>query len=215
MTGVVVYVVATLKGGVRKTTSTLFIAWAWAARGEKVLVIDADAYTQGVTDWITDIWNETGGEGLTFDVAQWSPRLGLLVPFIREHVARTGATRVIIDVGGEAPEVLAQGAQMAKATGGRVISPVGAEHAEVRRLGATREVVTQNGAEMVVLLTRVPSVGKGAAARVRHALTGAGFQVLPTEVERNVARYMEVWGTVPTDLGAYAGVGNDLLPVAA
>lgn len=210
-----VYVVSTLKGGVRKTTTTLLTAWAMGNHGDDVLVIDADAYTQGVTDWISTAWMVADGQGIPFHVAQWSPRLGLLVPFISDQVKRTGARVVLVDVGGEAPEVLAQAASLARATGGAVISPVGAEQAEVGRLAATREIVQQNGAQMAVLLTRVPAPGRGAARAVREDLTAAGFTVLPTEVEQNRARYSDIWGTIPADLGAYTAVAGDVAQLRA
>jgi hypothetical protein len=42
-----------------------------------------------------------GGE-LPFHVAQWTPRLGLLVPFIRQRARETLAARIVVEVGGEA-----------------------------------------------------------------------------------------------------------------
>lgn len=196
---------AMLKGGTRKSTSAMLTAWSLAEGGDEVLLIDADAGTQGVTDWTTRVY-ATGAEP-PFHVAQWTHRLGLLVPFVREQAARTGATRVLIDIGGEAPEVLAQAARIAT----RVVTPVGPEQGELGRLQPTRQVIAEaGGAPMSVLLTRVPVAGRGIARQVRETLEADRYHVLRTEVPHNRELYAHPWGTVPTSLGAYAYLADEL-----
>jgi CobQ/CobB/MinD/ParA nucleotide binding domain len=95
-----------LKGGSRKSTTAMMLAFALTSRRHDVLVVDADHGTQGVTDWATRVYAD-GGE-LPFHVAQWTPRLGLLVPFIQQQARETLAQRILVDVGSEAPEVLRQ-----------------------------------------------------------------------------------------------------------
>src|ERR1700733_3762760 len=112
-----IWLVATLKGGTRKTTTAMELAFALATLGNNVLVIDADYGSQGVTDWASKVY-AAGGE-LPFDVAQWSPAVGLLVPFIQQQGKRMDASVVIVDVGGEAPDVLSQVTMIADC----VISP--------------------------------------------------------------------------------------------
>ncbi|MGI5493945.1 ParA family protein [Microtetraspora malaysiensis] len=199
------WLIAMLKGGVRKSTSTMMLAFALAARGEDVLVIDADHGTQGVTDWATRVY-AAGGE-LPFHVAQWSPRLGLLVPFIQQQQRETGARRILVDVGGEAPEVLRQVVLAAD----RVISPGGAEQGELSRLPATQSIVKPTGVRMSVLLTRVPAAYQGSARDARRDLTEDGYEVLKTEIPQSRDRYAHVWGTVPDDLGAYNALADELL----
>lgn len=198
------WLIATLKGGVRKSTTAMFTAFALAARGEEVLVVDADHGTQGVTDWATRVYAE-GGE-LPFHVIQWAPSQGLLVPFAQRAQRETGAGRVLVDVGGEAPEVLRQVVLVADL----VISPTGPEQGELARVPATASIVGPSGVSMVALLTRVPTPGAGIAKAARDYLTGEGHRVLATEIPQNRDTYAHVWGTVPADLGAYEDLAVEL-----
>ena len=183
----------------------MLTAFSLAARRHDVLVIDADHGTQGVTDWATRVY-ANGGE-LPFHVVQWTPRLGLLVPFIQQQVNETLAGRVLVDVGGEAPEVLRQVVLMATL----VISPVGPEQGELARLPATAEIVRATGVPQMVLLTRVPVTGRGSARDARLDLTDAGYDVLTEEIPQNRERYADIWGTVPHDVGAYGPLTDELL----
>lgn len=194
-----------LKGGARKSTTAMFLAFALSERGDDVLVIDADHGTQGVTDWATRVYAD-GGE-LPFHVAQWSPSLGLLVPWMRQQQRETGARRVLVDVGGEAPEVLRQVVLAADL----VIAPAGAEQGELARLPATASLITPTKVPFAVLLTRVPSPGAGSARDARQALDDDGYTVLDVEVPQNRDLYAHVWGTVPHDLGAYGPLTDELL----
>lgn len=201
-----VWLIATLKGGTRKTTTAMLLAFELAARGYTVLVIDADYGSQGVTDWGTLVYAADGE--LPFDVVQWTPSIGLLVPFIQKQVKESSADYVIVDVGGEAPEVLNQAITIAD----RVISPVGPEQAEMDRLPATAALVAPSGVRHDVLLTRVPVIGKGAAREARAFIEGTqGLRVLETEVEHNRERYADIWGTVPASRGAYVPLAAELL----
>lgn len=200
----IVVLVAMLKGGTRKTTTAVMTAFELAAIGTDVLLVDADSGTQGVTEWISTIYAE-GGEA-PFDVVQWTQGLGLLVPFILKQQKESGAKVVIIDVGGEAPEVVQQAVKLADF----VISPVGAEEAEIKRLSATKEVVAAAGKAMLVLLNRVPKVGGGAAREARAGIAAQGYTVLDTEVPQNRVLYSDVFGYIPEDTGAYADLVAEL-----
>jgi cellulose biosynthesis protein BcsQ len=194
-----------LKGGSRKSTTAMMLAFALASRRHDVMVIDADHGTQGITDWATRVY-ASGGE-LPFQVAQWTPRLGLLVPFIQQQVRETLAQRILVDVGGEAPEVLRQVVLMAT----MVITPSGPEQGELARLPATAAIVRPTGIPQAVLLTRVPAEGRGAARGARLDLAAAGYDVLQTEIPQNRKVYADVWGTVPYTLGAYEALADELL----
>jgi hypothetical protein len=182
----------------------MMLALALAKRGHDVMLVDADPGTQGVTDWATRVY-ANGGE-LPVHVVQWTHTLGLLVPFIQQQQRQTGARRVVIDVGGEAPDVVRQAVHLADL----VISPVGAEQAELGRLPATRALMPDD-VRMFVALTRVPAPGIGAAAAARDALTAGGYHVLAAETKQQREVYADVWGTVPTDLAAYDDLTTELL----
>jgi hypothetical protein len=203
------WLIAMLKGGSRKSTTVMMLAFGLAASGEDVLVVDADHGTQGVTDWATRVY-AAGGE-LPFHVVQWTPRMGLLVPFIQQQQRETGARRILVDVGGEAPEVVEQIVLAAS----RVITPVGPEQGELARLPATAAIVAPTRVPMSVLLTRVPVRGGGAARDARRDLIANGYDVLDTEIEQQRERYAHVWGTVPADLGSYADLADELLKAEA
>lgn len=203
-----VWLVATLKGGVRKTTTAMMLAFAMGGQDD-VLVIDADTGTQGVTDWSSIFYaNRTGDVTFPFDVAQYSHRDGLLIPFVQDQAGRTGARCIIIDVGGEAPETLKEAARLATL----VVSPVGPDQAELGRIEPTRRVVASVAPDVphVVLLTRVPVPGAGISAAARRYLTESGYTVANAEVPHNRTRYEYVWGTMPEDVGAYGPVSAEL-----
>lgn len=194
-----------LKGGSRKSTTAIMLAFGLTSRRHDVLLIDADHGTQGVTDWATRVY-AAGGQ-LPFHVAQWTPRLGLLVPFIQQQARETLAGRILVDVGGEAPEVLRQ--VILAAT--MVITPAGPEQGELARLPATAAIVRPTGIPQAVLLTRVPAEGRGAARDARLDLADAGYDVLATEIPQNRKMYADIWGTVPYSLGAYEALTDELL----
>lgn len=201
------WLVAMLKGGTRKTTTAMLLAFALAKRGYDVCVIDADAGTQGVTDWASRYYAENPDGEIPFDIVQWSHLAGLLVPFIHQAQKNTGARIILVDVGGEQPEVVKQVVRIAD----QVISPVGPEQAEIGRLYPTKQIIDEAGAPMNVLLTRVPHPRKGVAAEVRADLERDGYVVLRAETGQNRERYAHVWGSVPEDVGEYDDLAVELL----
>jgi chromosome partitioning protein len=201
----VVWLVAMLKGGVRKTTTTMFVAFELASRGYEVLVIDADAGSQGVTDWATQVYAEQ--HELPFHVVQWTPAMGLIVPFIQSKQREVGAAIVLVDLGGEQPDVLRQLMMIADL----LISPGGPERGELGRLPATVAVSAGTEVPHRVLLTRVAVAGRGAALQARADATKMGATVLRTEIEHNRTRYADVWGTVLTSTATYKKLVDELL----
>ncbi|WP_106403782.1 nucleotide-binding protein [Actinocorallia populi] len=58
--GAKLWLISTLKGEVRKSTSAMMLGFALADRGEEVLIVDADHGTQGVTDWASRVYADEG-----------------------------------------------------------------------------------------------------------------------------------------------------------
>lgn len=212
MSDVQTWVVGMLKGGTRKTTTAFYLAWALARTGYETLVIDADAGTQGVSEWSGQLAVDHPDRDLPFSVRGWAYGMEVLPLYIRNQAAATSAQRVVVDLGAEYPQVLRQAAQVAD----RVIVPVGVDNAELVRLSPTRQMLIDGGARQIhVLLTRVPAPGKGAALAVRKALTDQGYHVLNTEIPRDMGRYADTFGQSIEDLGAYADLLDELMDMGA
>lgn len=208
--------VSTLKGGPGKTTTTWMTATALAARGWRVVVICADTGTQGLTDWYN--MAKAAGEDVPFIVLTWRgvDLDGPLSTFAREAEAVNEPDAVLIDTGGEHPDVFMSAALYAN----RLVSPVGPYKAELRRMFATKRAAAEidasskDGLLMSVLLTRVPSAGKGRAFNARAFLAeegeGLDLHVMDTEIPRDLDRYESAYGEVYTDVGAYADLAGEL-----
>lgn len=199
------WLVSTLKGGARKTTSVMFIATVLAKLGYRVLVIDADIKTQGVRDWGTLVYARDGE--LPFDVVQWSGDGELIAPWLKSMAKKYESEFVLVDIGGEDTELLAELVLLAE----RVLSPVGPDLAEMRRLAATKAIVEEGQIPMHVFLSRVPQPGKGSAADAREWITKRGHAVLKTEIEQHRGRYVLAWGTVIEDTGSYEPLVHEIL----
>lgn len=215
--------VTTSKGGSGKSTTAALTGInlaGWTSPNPKrmgeprrVLLIDADTKSQGLSDWFTLVALRHGGtHGLHIECAPWTHQAGLLVPFVQGQIDRLGGPdmvdEVIIDTGGEDPENSKHAARLCDLA----ILPIAPTPAEMRRAEATRTVLDGTGIAFGVLLTRVDDPGKGRALAARQALEGHKnpFYVFQTEIPNNRTIYADPWGSIPTSVGKYADLTVEL-----
>lgn len=213
--------IATLKGGSAKTTTAAMLAFALARKGYKVVAICADTRSQGLSDWRNLMVERGHAASVTILTWRGEDEDGKLSRFAAKTEREDDADVVIIDTGGEHPDVFMSAALYAD----RLISPVGPMLAELRRLPATEEAaaeIHENGHPIVmsVLLNRVPVIGKGAANAARNFIDGTDLadgqpdafdmHVLATEIPRDASRYADVWGSEAADLGRYSDLADEI-----
>lgn len=225
--------VATLKGGPAKTTTAIMLAFALARRGYKVVLIDADTRTQGTTDWYNLMIDRGYTLPANLSILQWRSNDldGKLSRFAKTAETVNEADIVIIDTGGEAPDVV----QSALLYADRLLSPIGAKTGELRRMYATVDAaaeISENSHPVLMsaLLTRIHhlSLGRGKAKAAREFLDGTlrrqeladgvaeeeceGLEVFvqATEIPLLEDVYGEVWGTLPDNLGKYDELATEI-----
>lgn len=210
MSGYKTWLICYLKGGVGKTKSAMFIGQALAERGEEVLMADVDPGTQGLTGWVTSLVRDYPDYKRPWSVAQWARREGLLVDWIPDQARRAEASRVVLDVGAEVPDVVEIAAMLAD----QIILPIGTSQEEVDRLEPTWRTLAKRRQGVVprILLTRVNPPRLGAAASLRRELVAGGYQVLNTEITLKRGTY-DRFGRPIEDAGEYAELVAELVEI--
>lgn len=211
--------VTTSKGGSGKTTTAALYGIEAARRPtnqqqpdrrRRVLMIDADTKSQGLSDWFTMLALGAGTQGLDITCVPWSHQAGLLVPFVQHQVAQLGGPNqvdeLIIDTGGEDPENSKRAAYLCDLA----IIPLAPTTAELRRAKATHMVLGGTDIAFGFLLTRVDEAGKGASRDARTALEKLGFSVFDTEIPNSRTQYARCWGTIPESTGKYADLTTEV-----
>lgn len=198
--------VVNLKGGSGKTTSAVFLAHEWAARGRQVLLVDADPQATALR------WSEQAA----FKVST------LALPVKDLH------TRLAGIVGGRYDLVVVDTPPLAERSGivlsalrlaDLVVVPIAPTMAEFERLGdvwaalGDVEPVRAAPAEVAVLLNRTVA-NASSTAMVREAIasgTGGwpGRRVLEATVPRREA-IAQAFGAEPAAGGPYAAVVDEL-----
>lgn len=171
------YTIASLKGGVGKTTTAVFLAHAAAARGESVLIVDADTGQNSAARWseITPSWPH---ERIT--VVGWSEHKTLAK---RVRDVSDNYDMILVDCGPKIRGLL----YAAIAATGNLIVPCTPASLDVADIGPTCEIAAEvagaTGREVTtrILLTKVRARTRSAAF-VRDGLIEHGYDVMAASV---------------------------------
>lgn len=188
-----------LKGGVAKSTSSVYSALELAADGSRVLLVDADPVNQTCLKWSA--------------APDW-PRNVVVMPWAVEDLARRvkavqGDYRhTVIDTGPHHDKILGQALLVTD----DLLVPVSPSPVDVEQLSDTFELAARVDAvspvSAWVLLVKVRR-GTRSAVEVRTYLGDRGWPVMDTEVHLAEA-YPLSYGTVPAVRGEYAEVVKEL-----
>ena len=187
--------VLSLKGGVGKTTTALYLAAVAASQGQAVTIIDADS-EHSACRWAAHAV-------LPFEVIEGEPdRLARQV-----KAALNEGRTVIIDTPPNSRELLLRAGGLADIA----LVPVAPTGLEVDRLGPTLELLADLQAQrdeldVAVLLTRY-NARRRLAREAEEALEG--LPVLEARIrEREV--YKAAFGGIPTELEEYLAVWQEV-----
>ncbi|AHG23818.1 ParA-like partition protein [Mycobacterium phage EagleEye] len=169
------------KGGVGKTTSSIFLATAAARRGQDVVVIDGDPQRSAA------VWAEAAqerGSALPFDVVESPTRLDL------------DRELVIMDT----PPGTSRNIQSAIDIADLAIVPCGCSPIDVERVWPTLDMTVKQ-CPAVVLLTQVDLRAR-LWEKVRSLLEKEGVPVMTTVIPQRQS-IRRAFGTVPAEMHGY------------
>ena len=196
--------VVNYKGGTAKTTTAYFLAYAWAARGRKVILVDADPQGSSLR------WSElAGGSG---------PVIGLAVRDVHRRLAGIVGDRYDVVVIDTPPlEQQAGVVQSVLRAATQVVVPMAPTMIEVDRLPpvweaiADTEPLRDTPVEAAVLLTRTVA-NAGSTGAIRGIVADDGHRVLSVTIPR-LERYAQAFGEpVPAGDVPYQAAAAELLP---
>ena len=184
-----------LKGGVAKTTSSLYLAAVYAQKGTTVLL---DADPQGsASDWVATV--EDSGTELPFDVKVVNQRTMSRAAADHEYV--------IIDTPPGNPAIV----DAAIAAADLVLVPTDASPLDIQRVWPSVEAATRADKPVAVLMVRTRSNTLSLAAST-EIFEEAGVAVIETRIPLR-EEIKVAYGTIPTNFHGYENVANDLLEV--
>lgn len=192
-----------LKPGTGKTTSAVWLAHAFHARGLSVLLVDADPAASALR------WSDLA-DGFPFRVA------GLPVKDLHRRIpdVAAGTDVAIVDV----PQIEDHAgiARSAMRWARELVLPVAPAGVELDRMAPIRkelddlESVRPDGARACVLLNRVVS-GAASGPMARRVLEAQGHDVLSTTVPRREVFAQSFGGAVEARGSAYDALATELL----
>jgi len=203
--------VVNLKGGSGKTTTAVFLAHEWAARGRSVLLVDADPQGTALR------WSEQAGFGVS--------TLALPVKDLHTRLAGIAGDRyelVVVDTPplAERAGIVLSALRLADL----VVVPLAPTMAEFERLGdvwsaiADVEPLRRDPAEVAVLLNRTVA-NASSTEMIRDAIAaGTGGWPARPVLEATVPRresLAQAFGADPIPGGPYAAVVDELDRVEA
>lgn len=184
-----------LKGGVAKTTSSLYLSAVYAQKGTTVLL---DADPQGsASDWVATV--EDGGTELPFDVKVVNQRT--------MSRSAAGYDFVVIDTPPGNPAIV----DAAIAAADLVLVPTDASPMDIQRVWPSVEAATRADKPVAVLMVRTRSNTLSLAAST-EIFEEAGIAVIETRIPLR-EEIKVAYGTIPTNFHGYENVANDLLEV--
>ena len=192
--------IGNVKGGVGKTTTATHLALGFARFG-RTLLIDADPEQPQAYEW-----SETADD--------WPSDRCVVIPVASRDLAKrvrpmlADYAHVLFDVGPKNPSLLRQAMSLSD----EVVVPVRPSTSEVRELPKSFELAAEVDAvhelRASTLLVQVRSGTRG-ATDARTILTELSLPVMAAEI-RLLERYAFSFGSVPTDLGDYEQVLDEL-----
>lgn len=197
-------VVANLKGGTSKTTTSGFLTHALYESGRRVLAVDADP--QGTLTR----WQETADWPITV-IRLDSPKLHRNLP----EIIGNRYDAIVIDTPPSDPGIVASAFRLAT----HIVIPMAPTPGEYERLNITRDLIEEASALredgppiVAVLLTR--AVAGAASTGVYRELTAEdGFRVLRTQVGR-LERFSQAIGA-PVNRASASAYGDALAELLA
>lgn len=189
-----------LKGGVGKSTSSVYTALGLAANGGRVLLVDADATNRTCLKWssLAEDWPAS------VTVVSWEvPDLARRVQAVADDY-----TDLVIDTGPQRPAILRQALMV---TDDLVVtvapSPVELEQLpDTFALAAEVDAISPTFAQVLFVKVRR---GTRSAIEAREFLVERDLPVMAAEVHL-LESYPLAYGTVPADLAEYQAVVGEL-----
>jgi chromosome partitioning protein len=197
-----VITVGALKGGVGKSTLSVFLACVYASRGLRVLYVCADPLSQTGRDW----WNQAddGGHPMPYDLEHWADTA------VGDQIRRRALGHydvVIVDTGGESDSILRSAVEVADF----VLLATSPRQLDVRRLLATFQSAyaaakaVGRAIDVAVVFTLVDQRRVAYNAEMRDRIEGK-LPVLESTMS-HLSLYQNAFGKVPD--------GDDLTEVTA